>query len=136
MGASLFGDDYLLPGTLTRSGVMSRPETRRLAPGEAARVMTKYPDKVPVVVIRANGSRATLPELKKWKYVVPRDLVMGQFMFLLRRHMTLPPEEALFLFVGNSLVPGSERIIDVWSRYREEDGALHVIYSGESAFGR
>jgi len=113
-----------------------RPQERCLAPGEAERILAKYPDKVPVIVIRANGARATMPELKKWKYVVPRDLTMGQLMYLLRRHMTLPPEEALFLFVGNSLVPGSERIADVWSRYRSEDGALHVIYSGESAFGR
>jgi GABA(A) receptor-associated protein len=108
---------------------------RRLAPGEAARVLAKYPDKVPVVVIRARSARATMPELKKWKYVVPRDLTLGQFMFLLRRHMTLPPEEALFLFVGNTLVPSGERIVDVWSRFREADGALHVVYSGESAFG-
>lgn len=117
------------------SGVGIGIGERRLAPGEAARVMAKYPEKVPVVVIRANGARASMPELKKWKYVVPRDLTMGQFMYLLRRHMTLPPEEALFLFVGNMLVPGSERIVDVWSRYRSEDGALHVVYSGESAFG-
>jgi GABA(A) receptor-associated protein len=108
---------------------------RQLAPGEAARMMTRYPDKIPVVVKRAPGVKASLPALKKWKYAVPRDLTMGQFMFLLRRHMSLPPEEALFLFIANTLVPGTERVIDVWSRYREEDGALHVIYSGESAFG-
>lgn len=118
------------------SGIAVGAEGRRLAPGEAARVMAKYPEKVPVVVIRARGARTTIPELKKWKYVVPRDLTMGQFMYLLRRHMTLPPEEALFLFVGNTLVPGGERIVDVWARYRSDDGALHVIYSGESAFGR
>jgi GABA(A) receptor-associated protein len=110
-------------------------DDRSLAPGEAARILAKYPDKVPVVVIRARGARASMPELKKWKYVVPRDLTLGQFMYLLRRHMTLPPEEALFLFVGNTLVPSGERVADVWARYRSEDGALHVVYSGESAFG-
>ena len=113
-----------------------KEERRWLAPGEADRVLAKYPDKVPVVVERAPGVKASLPDLKKWKYVVPRDLTMGQMMFLLRRHMSLPPEEALFLFVGNTLVPSTERIVDVWMRYRETDGALHIVYSGESAFGR
>lgn len=108
---------------------------RSLAPGEAERVLAKYPEKVPIVVERAKGIKTSVPELKKWKYVVPRDLTMGQMMFLLRRHMSLPPEEALFLFVGNTLVPSTERMVDVWMRYREKDGALHIVYSGESAFG-
>lgn len=108
---------------------------RWLKSEEMAKVLTKYPDKVPVVVKRAPGSKASLPELKRWKFVVPRDLTLGQFIFILRRQMTLPPEEALFLFVGNTMATTSERMVDVWARYRAEDGALHVMYSGESAFG-
>lgn len=116
---------------------MSRPSggPKLLAPGEAARIMSKYPDKIPVIVEKAQKTRDTLPELKKNKYVVPRDLTMGQMIYLIRRYLTLPPEEALFLFVSNTLVPSTERIVDVWGRYRSEDGALHVLYSGESAFG-
>lgn len=115
---------------------MSGDGTERcLKPTELARVLTKYPDKVPVIVKRAQGVRSTIPELKRWKFVVPRDLTMGQFIFILRKQMTLPPEEALFLFVSNTLITTSERMADIWARYREEDGALHVVYSGESAFG-
>jgi GABA(A) receptor-associated protein len=117
---------------------MSRPSggPKLLAPGEAARIMAKYPDKIPVVVEKAQKTRDSLPDLKKWKYVVPRDVTMGQMIYLIRQYLTLPPEEALFLFVENTLVPSNERIVDTWTRYRSDDGALHVLYSGESAFGR
>jgi len=116
-------------------GGSTAPAMKRLAPGEAAKVMAKYPDKLPVAIHKARGARDTLPELKKWKYVVPRDLSMGQLIYLIRRYLTLPPEDALFLFVGNTLVPSSAQISEVWAQYREDDGALHVVYSGESAFG-
>lgn len=113
----------------------TEPVVKRLAPGEAAKVMAKYPDKIPVAIHKARGARDTLPELKKWKYVVPREMTMGQLIYLIRRYLTLPPEEALFLFVGNTLVPSTAQISEVWAQYREDDGALHVVYSGESAFG-
>jgi GABA(A) receptor-associated protein len=108
---------------------------RVLAPGEAQRVMAKYPNKIPVVVEKAPGAQATLPDLPRWKYVVPRDLTMGQMMFLLRSHMSLAPEVAIFLFVGNTLPTSTTTVLEMWSRYQEADGALHIVYSGESAFG-
>ncbi len=111
-------------------------ETRRLAPGEAERIRAKYPDKVPIVVARARGSRSTLPELRRWKFLVARDLTVGQFIYVLRSHMTLPPEQALFVFIGNSLPLSTARVGDVWHQFRGDDGALHVVCSAESTFGK
>jgi GABA(A) receptor-associated protein len=110
-------------------------ESRSLAPGEAQRILAKYPDRIPVVVARARGSRSSLPELRRWKFLVPRDLTVGQFMYILRGHMTLSPEKALFLFIGNSLPLSTMRMVEAWKLHCAPDGALHVVCSAESTFG-
>ncbi|EPB65994.1 microtubule associated protein 1A/1B, light chain 3, partial [Ancylostoma ceylanicum] len=52
-----------------------------------------------VIVERAPKSR--LRDLDKKKYLVPSDLTVGQFYFLIRKRIHLRPEDALFFFVNN-----------------------------------
>jgi GABA(A) receptor-associated protein len=115
---------------------MAASVVRSLGPGEATRILAKYPDKVPVVVERARGCQAHIPELARWKYLVARSMTVGQFLYVIRRHMTLPPEQALFLFIGNTLPLSSAMLVEVWHQHAGADGALHVVYSGEATFGR
>ena len=82
---------------------------------------------------RAKG--CDLPELPKRKFIVPRDLTLGQFMFVVRKHMTLAPEKALFFFVNNTLAPTSVMMFELYAAHMCNDGALHITYTSESAFG-
>ncbi|XP_038692820.1 autophagy-related protein 8C-like isoform X2 [Tripterygium wilfordii] len=77
------------------------PLERRQA--EAARIREKYPDRIPVIVERAEKS--DVPDIDKKKYLVPADLTVGQFVYVVRKRIKLTPEKAIFIFVKNILPP-------------------------------
>ena len=102
--------------------------------GEAQKVLGKYTDRVPVIVERGRGGN-DIGEIDKCKYLVPRDLTVGQFQYIIRKRIKLDPKEALFVFVNNQLPPATALMSQVYKQHQAEDGFLYVQYSGESAFG-
>merc|ERR1712088_1013047 len=68
------------------------PFEKRRAEGE--KIRRKYPNQVPVIVEKA--PKARLGDLDKKKYLVPSALTVGQFYFLIRKRISLRPEDALF----------------------------------------
>ncbi|XP_038876334.1 autophagy-related protein 8f isoform X2 [Benincasa hispida] len=70
---------------------------------EAARIREKYPDRIPVIVEKAE--RSDIPSIDKKKYLVPADLTVGQFVYVIRKRIKLSPEKAIFIFVDNVLPP-------------------------------
>ncbi|XP_047736118.1 gamma-aminobutyric acid receptor-associated protein isoform X2 [Hyalella azteca] len=96
--------------------------------------MMKYvPNHVPVIVERAARSR--IGDLDKKKYLVPSDLTVGQFYFLIRKRVHLKPEEALFFFVNNVIPPTSSTMGALYQEHKEEDNFLYIAYSDESVYG-
>ena len=104
--------------------------TRR---NEAERVIQKYPDRCPIIVDRLDGSLA--PILKKNKYLVPRDLTIGQLVYLLKKYLNIKSGQAIFLFIKETLPASSSLIGDVFEKKKDVDGFLYVVYSMENAFG-
>jgi GABA(A) receptor-associated protein len=97
-------------------------------------IMIRHPDRVPVIVTRNTKSRA--PEIDKHKYLVPMDITVGQFLFVIRKRMSLTPDRALFLFIDGDLINNSEHIGLVYERHRsKKDRCLHVVYSCENTLG-
>lgn len=60
-----------------------------------------------VQVIVEKAPKARIGDLDKKKYLVPSDLTVGQFYFLIRKRVHLRPEDALFFFVNNVIPPTS-----------------------------
>lgn len=58
-------------------------------------------------VIVEKAPKARIGDLDKKKYLVPSDLTVGQFYFLIRKRISLRPEDALFFFVNNVIPPTS-----------------------------
>ncbi|TRY97154.1 hypothetical protein DNTS_009640 [Danionella cerebrum] len=79
------------------------PFEKRRSEGE--KIRKKYPDRVPVIVEKA--PKARIGDLDKKKYLVPSDLTVGQFYFLIRKRIHLRAEDALFFFVNNVIPPTS-----------------------------
>ncbi len=75
-------------------------EKRRL---EATRIREKYPDRIPVIAEK--DTKSTIPDIDKKKYLVPSDLTVAQFIFVIRKRIELETEQALFLQVNNKLPP-------------------------------
>eukprot|EP00756_Hemistasia_phaeocysticola_P050105 Hpha_TRINITY_DN24772_c0_g1::TRINITY_DN24772_c0_g1_i1::g.110268::m.110268/K08341/GABARAP, ATG8, LC3; GABA(A) receptor-associated protein len=100
---------------------------------DAERVLKKYPDRIPVVCERLEKS--DVPDIDKVKFLVPSDLNIGQFVYIVRKRISLPPEKALFLFVNNILPPTASFMNVLYAEHKEEDGFLYIKYSGENTYG-
>lgn len=61
---------------------------------------------VPQVIVE-KAPKAKISNLDKQKYLVPSELTVGQFYFLIRKRIHLRPEDALFFFVNNIIPPTS-----------------------------
>ncbi|XP_019195902.1 PREDICTED: autophagy-related protein 8f-like isoform X3 [Ipomoea nil] len=100
---------------------------------EAGQIREKYPDKIPVIVERAEKS--DIPNIDKKKFLVPADLSVGQFVYVIRKRIQLSAEKAIFIFVDNVLPPTGALMSAVYDEKKDEDGFLYVTYSGENTFG-
>uniref|UniRef100_A0AAY4EFJ3 Uncharacterized protein n=1 Tax=Denticeps clupeoides TaxID=299321 RepID=A0AAY4EFJ3_9TELE len=136
------------------------PFEKRRSEGE--KIRKKYPDRVPVIVEKA--PKARIGDLDKKKYLVPSDLTVGQFYFLIRKRIHLRAEDALFFFVNNVIPPTSATMgllyqvlttfllylstgwshfifvfnwfyFPVLQEHHEEDFFLYIAYSDESVYG-
>ena len=100
---------------------------------EAIKIRKKYPDRVPVICERAGDD---IPDIDRKKYLVPEDLTMAQFLFIIRKRIKINPEQSIYLFVNNSvIVAGSQLIGSIYDKYKDLDGFLYTCYSGENTFG-
>lgn len=110
--------------------VRSFEERRR----ESLKLRAEHPDRLPVIVEKKNDGR-DVPELDRHKFLVPADLSVGQFVYLIRRRVRLPPERAIFLFARHTLPPVGSSVAQVYEEHRDSDGFLYLNYSGERTFG-
>lgn len=103
---------------------------------ESTKIRKKYPDRVPVVCEKiSKSSNQSIPSIDKIKYLVPMDLTISQFLYVIRSRMKLPAEKAIFLFVNNTIPSSSTMISNLYSQHKDPDGFLYMVYSGENVFG-
>ena len=94
------------------------------------------------------------------RYLVPADLSVGQFVYVVRKRIKLGAEKAIFVFVKNTLPPTGESgffsfeylvhvlsfgnvsrvgtaalMSAIYEENKDEDGFLYMTYSGENTFG-
>lgn len=77
------------------------PHEKRSA--EAKRIREKYPDRIPVICEK--DPRSDIPPVDKRKYLIPMDLTVGQFVYVIRKRISIPSDKAIFIFVNNTLPP-------------------------------
>ena len=101
---------------------------------ESTRIRVKYPDRIPIICEKSTNS--TIDDIDKNKFLVPSDLTVGQFVYIIRKRIKLEPEKAIFIFVNNSILPPTSKlIVEMFDEYKDEDGFLYIVYSGENTFG-
>ncbi|KAK1787750.1 hypothetical protein P4O66_016249 [Electrophorus voltai] len=128
---NLIGDYIFQPLTMKFMYKEEHPFEKRRSEGE--KIRKKYPDRVPVIVEKA--PKARIGDLDKKKYLVPSDLTVGQFYFLIRKRIHLRAEDALFFFVNNVIPPTSATMGLLYQEHHEEDFFLYIAYSDESVYG-
>lgn len=98
---------------------------------EVDRIRAAHPNRIPIYV----ETQKSLPKLDKVKYMVPKDLTIGQFQMVVRKRMKLDAGKAIFLFVDGVLPPVSSNIENMYNRHKAEDGFLYVHVAEENTFG-
>lgn len=101
---------------------------------ESKRICTKYKDRVPVIVEVYDKHKDRLT-LDKSKFLVPFDLTVGQFMYVIRKRIKLKEDEAIFIFINDLLAPTSQCMGSVYKEHKDKDGFLYSMISLESTFG-
>lgn len=97
-------------------------------------LLTKYPDKVPIILERHAGSG--ISEMANRKFLVPRDLTVAQFQYMIRKRISLPATDALYLFFNNELPSMSMTMGALYTQYHHPDDLLlHGVYASECTFG-
>ena len=103
---------------------------------EAMRVISKYPDRIPIIVNRSKSAGLEVPYIDKHKFLVPSDLTIGQFQYVIRKRLSLEPHKALFMFINNCVPPTSSLVSTIYDECKDPDTLfLFVTYSMENTFG-
>lgn len=96
-------------------------------------IMNKYPTRIPIIMETNDKS---IPKLKRQKYLVERDFTLGNFMYIIRKHLRLSPDIAIYLLINTKLFPASQLLGSIYDENCDNDGFLYIYYSGESTFGK
>ena len=100
---------------------------------ESRRIREKYPGRCCIIVSKALNTDA--PSVDRHKYLVPGDITMGQFTFVIRRRIKINSEKAIFMFIEGSLPATSALMSAIYDEKKNEDGFLYITYAAENTFG-
>lgn len=74
----------------------------------------KYADRIPVIVEKA--PKSTAPDIDKKKFLVPAEISVGKFALEIRKHMKLNPEQAIYLFINDTLPPTAALMSQIYEK--------------------
>jgi len=101
---------------------------------ESENILKKYPNRIPVIVEK-NAICKNINDIDKNKYLVPEELTIGQFIFIIRKRLKLSADKALFIFINSKLIPTHTLMKDVYLNEKDEDNFLYITYASENTFG-
>lgn len=99
---------------------------------ESQNILNKYPTRIPIIIEKASKCNLVLD---KTKYLVPSDITVGQFMYVLRRRIKLESSQAIFIYCNNKILGGIQTMGDAYAKLKDKDGFLYLHISTENTFG-
>ena len=100
---------------------------------ESTRIKLKHSDKIPVIIDKYKTK--DLKQINKHKYLLPNDLTIAQFLFVIRKKIQLSPDQTIFIFCNNILLISNKTIGEVYDLYKDDDKFLYLYYDIENTFG-
>jgi GABA(A) receptor-associated protein len=101
---------------------------------EAKVIMEKYPERIPIIA-ECHEKSSNQIQIDKKKYLVPKDLNVGQFHYVIRKRIKLQPDENLYIFCNHTMPSSNTVITQLYNEYHDEDGFLYITFAKESSFG-
>lgn len=128
-------DDGMLTKRSTQKSYQQRYSLEQRCE-ESKRIMEKYPGRIPVIVEKSQNCSDDIPDIDKNKYLIPEDLTVGQFLYVIRKRIRLPSTKALYIMTTEGIMPPSSQYIkNLYSKHKAPDNFMYFYYSGESTFG-
>tara|TARA_B110000495_G_C23028129_1_gene611469 strand:+ start:1712 stop:2074 length:363 start_codon:yes stop_codon:yes gene_type:complete len=101
---------------------------------ESTKIRNKYDTKIPIIVEPSKSG--TLSKIDKCKFLIPDNMTLAQFLYILRRRIKLVETEAIFIFVNNNILPPTSSLLsNLYEEHKHEDGFLYLTYCNENTFG-
>jgi GABA(A) receptor-associated protein len=101
---------------------------------EIMSVRQKYPEHIPILV----KTKDKTIELQNPKFLVKKDITVGQFLFSLRKRCIrgLNPTEAIHIFINDKLPPTSATLSTYYQNEKNDNDMLEVFICKENTFGK
>ena len=100
---------------------------------ECSKIMNKYPERIPCIVESKGIKNYNL--LTKRKYLVPSDITIGHLIYVIRKRITLQQQDALYLFINNTLPSSTNLLKQIYTEHKDLDGFLYILVERENTFG-
>jgi GABA(A) receptor-associated protein len=100
---------------------------------ESADILRQFPGHIPVIIEAHPRSSLSPPD--RPKLLVPSDLTVGQFLFVVRKRVQIGPSEALFVVLNGKIPYANSTMGTLYLESKDPDGFLYVTYSSDSAYG-
>ena len=75
-------------------------------------------------VICEKVEKSDIATIDKKKYLVPADLTVGQFVYVIRKRIKLSPEKAIFIFVDEVLPPTAALMSSIYEEHKVRKSGL------------
>lgn len=105
---------------------------------ESNRVLSKYPDRIPIIIECTNSELFKL--IKKRKFLVPRDIIVLTLIQIIRDKICVESSKSIIMFHENKLLCGQSDLGAMYDSYMHEkkydgDKFLYITLAYESTFG-
>ena len=108
--------------------------TKEMREKESEDIIKKNPNSIPVICEKAPQSK--IKGINKTKFLIKKTFTLEQFISILKKKLNLDSTSALFLLVkGKIALAGNETFIQIYEKYKDEDGFLYIYYSSEQVWG-
>lgn len=125
----------LLKDTTTSYSDFQKEHTFIQRKEESNRIKTKYPDRIPIICQRSKPYNEDCPLIDKKKYLVPEDLTLGQFIYVLRKRCNITATKALYCYINGNMPATGKMIKTIYEEHLDPDGFLYIYYNTENTFG-
>ena len=100
-------------------------------------ILKKYPTRIPIFVDTNKNQDFTI---EKQKYLVPEDLSIAQFMYILRNKINLDKSQSIYLFIkdknGKMKLPQTiQSLRQIYNEFKDDDSCLYMTIYQENVFG-
>lgn len=98
------------------------------------KILSSDPECIPVILEKDPKSNLAFPKNSVFKF--NKKYRMNMIIPLLTKNIQLSPEQSIFLIVEKKyFISGNDFLYEIYNKYKNNDGFLHITYSSELVWG-